>query len=56
MEEILSGKKVGELGIFYYDRKSKEWVMWPTVYMKHEVEYMLNALKTNTLPVNKTNE
>ena len=53
METILSGKKVGELGIFYYDRKEEEWVMWPCNYMKHEVEYMLAALKSDDLPVNK---
>jgi|TARA_R110001583_G_scaffold15350_1_gene63307 hypothetical protein len=56
MEQCLSGKHVGELGLFYYDRNTSLWKYYPVSYMKKEIELMFGLLKSGNLPVNKENE
>jgi len=56
MEQLLSGKHVGELGLYYYERNDGVWQYYPVSYMKAEVELMFHLLKNGKLPVNKENE
>ncbi len=56
MEQCLTGKHVGELGLYYYDRKESTWEYFPVSYMKKEIELMFSLLKNGNLPVNKEDE
>ena len=56
MEQLLSGKHVGELGLYYFERNAGTWQYYPVPYMKAEVELMFHLLKNGKLPVNKENE
>tara|TARA_R100000781_G_scaffold113592_1_gene82429 strand:+ start:734 stop:1447 length:714 start_codon:yes stop_codon:yes gene_type:complete len=56
MEQCLTGKHVGELGLYYYDRNESTWEYFPVSYMKKEIELMFSLLKNGNLPVNKEDE
>ena len=46
MYQGITGRRVNQLGIVYYDREVSKFTHYPVNYMKHEVISMLNYLKT----------
>jgi len=42
MYQNITGRKVNQLGIFYYDRDSKKFIYYPTPYLKTDVKLMLD--------------
>jgi len=45
MYQGITGRKVNQLGVMYYDRDNCKFTHYPVNYMKHEVMSMLNYLK-----------
>lgn len=45
MYQGITGRKVNQLGIIYYDRENVKFTHYPVNYMKHEIVSMLNTLK-----------
>lgn len=45
MYQGMTGRKINQLGIFYYDRNSVKFTYYPVNYMKHDVITILNYFK-----------
>jgi hypothetical protein len=46
MYQGITGRKVNQLGVIYYDRVACKFIHYPINYMKHEILTMLNYIKT----------
>ena len=46
MYQGITGRKVNQLGVMYYDRELNKFIHYPMNYMKHEIISMLNYIKT----------
>jgi hypothetical protein len=44
MYQGLTGRRVNQLGVIYYDRTTKTFTHYPVNYMKHEIKAILNTL------------
>lgn len=53
MYELETGRKFNRGGIFYWDRNKEIWIMIPVIYMKREVELLLNHYKQAIFPTVK---
>ena len=47
MYQIITGRKVNNIGVFYYDRNNEKFHYFPMSYKKHEVKVMLNHYKSH---------
>jgi len=44
MYQGITGRKVNQLGVVYYDRNECKFIHYPMNYMKHEIKAILNTL------------
>ena len=47
MFQCMTGRKVNQLGVFYYDRKHDAFTYYPVPYMKTDVKEMLHYAQAN---------
>jgi hypothetical protein len=45
MYQGITGRKVNQLGVIYYDREAVKFIHYPVNYMKHEIVSMLDYIK-----------
>lgn len=47
MYQEMSGNKLNQLGIFYYEKESNSFTYYPVIYMKTDIEKLLSYYKEN---------
>jgi hypothetical protein len=49
MYQCITGRRVNNIGVFYYDRNTEKFQYYPMTYKKYDVKTMLDYFKTHEL-------